>query len=54
MDVSELRDRIRRCLHPSHQLDTITGDHAVAGLEREERTLMPAAVLVPLVERPEG
>ncbi|MEZ5579082.1 MAG: CoA pyrophosphatase [Candidatus Competibacteraceae bacterium] len=32
----------------------MTGDHAVAGLEREERTLMPAAVLVPLVERPEG
>lgn len=54
MDLSELRDRIRRCLHPTHQLDTITGDHVVAGLEREERTLMPAAVLVPLVERPEG
>lgn len=49
-----MRDRIRRCLHSTHQLETITGDHAVAGMEREERPLMPAAVLVPLVERPEG
>jgi 8-oxo-dGTP pyrophosphatase MutT (NUDIX family) len=32
----------------------ITGDFAVAGMEREERILTPAAVLVPLVERPDG
>lgn len=57
MNLAELRDRIRRSLHPADELDTldtITGDHAVAGMEREERTLKPAAVLVPLVERPEG
>jgi 8-oxo-dGTP pyrophosphatase MutT (NUDIX family) len=49
-----MRDRVRRCLHSTHQVETITGDHAVAGMEREERTLMPAAVLVPLIERSEG
>ena len=54
MNRSELRERIRRCLHPSHDLEAITGDFAVAGMEREERTLTPAAVLVPLVERAEG
>jgi len=51
---AEMRDRIRRCLHSTHQVETITGDHAVAGMEPEERPLTPAAVLVPLVERPEG
>ncbi len=54
MNHAALRDRIRRCLHSTHQVETITGDHAVAGMEREERTLTPAAVLVPLVERAEG
>jgi 8-oxo-dGTP pyrophosphatase MutT (NUDIX family) len=51
---SKLRDRIRRCLHPTHHIQTITGDYAVAGIAAEQRTLTPAAVLVPLVERPEG
>ena len=54
MNRSELRAQIRCCLHPTHDLEAITGDFAVAGMEREERTLTPAAVLVPLVERPEG
>ncbi len=54
MNHADMRDRIRRCLHSTHQMETVTGDHAVAGMAREERTLMPAAVLVPLVERPEG
>ena len=54
MNPAELRDRIRRCLHSTHQIETITGDHAVAGMVAEERTLTPAAVLVPLVERLEG
>ena len=54
MIPARLRDRIRRCLHSTHQVEVITGDHAVAGLEREERALTPAAVLVPLVERAEG
>jgi len=51
---TDLRDRIRRCLHSTHQVEILTGDHAVAGMEREERPLTPAAVLVPLVERAEG
>ena len=54
MSHAEIRDRIRHCLHSTHQVETITGDHAVAGMAREERTLMPAAVLMPLVERSEG
>ena len=54
MKNREMRERIRRCLHPSHQMEVWSGDHAVAGMEREERSLMPAAVLVPLVERPAG
>ena len=54
MNRAELRERIRRCLHPTHDLETINGDFAVAGIAREERTLTPAAVLVPLVDRPEG
>jgi 8-oxo-dGTP pyrophosphatase MutT (NUDIX family) len=54
LNRATLRDRIRRCLHSTHQIETITGDHAVAGIAAEERSLMPAAVLVPLVERPEG
>ncbi|PWV59550.1 CoA pyrophosphatase [Plasticicumulans acidivorans] len=32
----------------------LSGDHAVAGLPREDRPLTPAAVLVPLVLRAEG
>ncbi|HRY16749.1 MAG TPA: CoA pyrophosphatase [Candidatus Competibacteraceae bacterium] len=35
-------------------METLTGDHAVAGMAREERTLLPAAVLIPLIERAEG
>lgn len=54
MNHAEIRDRIRHCLHSTHQVETITGDHAVAGMAREERTLMPAAVLMPLIERSEG
>lgn len=54
MNPAELRDRIRYCLHSTHQIETITGDHAVAGMVAEERTLTPAAVLVPLIERQEG
>lgn len=54
MNHALLRDRIRRCLHSTHQIETITGDYAVAGMAREERALTPAAVLVPLVERPAG
>lgn len=54
MNPAELRDRIRRCLHSTHQIEAITGDHAVAGMAAEARTLTPAAVLVPLVERLEG
>jgi len=55
--LPDLRERIRRCLHPQHPLttgDELSGDHAVAGLQAEERPLTPAAVLVPLVARPEG
>ncbi len=54
MNHAAMRDRVRRCLHSTHDIETVTGDHAVAGMQREERTLTPAAVLVPLVERPEG
>ena len=54
MNHAGMRDRIRRCLHSTHQVETITGDHAVAGMAREEGVLTPAAVLVPLVERSEG
>jgi 8-oxo-dGTP pyrophosphatase MutT (NUDIX family) len=54
VNPAELRDRIRRCLHFTHQIETITGDHAVAGMAAEERTLTPAAVLVPLIERSDG
>jgi len=54
VNPADLRDRIRRCLHSTHQIETITGDHAVAGMVAEERALTPAAVLVPLVERLDG
>jgi 8-oxo-dGTP pyrophosphatase MutT (NUDIX family) len=54
VNPAELRERIRRCLHSTHQIETITGDHVEAGIAAEERTLTPAAVLVPLVERLEG
>lgn len=48
------RHLIRQHLHPSHDSAALTGDFAVAGMEREQRVLMPAAVLIPLVDRPEG
>jgi len=51
---AEMRDRVRRCLHSTHRGEVLTGDHAVAGMEPEERALMSAAVLVSLVERSEG
>jgi len=51
---AEMRARIRGCLHPTHELDAVTGDHAVAGMEREERALTPASVLIPLIEWPRG
>ena len=54
MKHAQMRDRIRRCLHSTHRVEIYAGDHAVAGMAPEERPLMPAAVLVPLVERPEG
>ena len=54
MNHAAMRDRVRRCLRSTHQVETFAGDHAVAGTAREERTLMPAAVLAPLVERAEG
>lgn len=54
MKNKEMRERIRRCLHPTHHAGKVSGDHVIAGMERQERTLTPAAVLVPLVERPEG
>ncbi len=54
MNQAARRDQIRRCLHATHRIETITGDHTVAGMERMERPLTPAAVLVPLVERPAG
>lgn len=49
-----MRDQIRKCLNRRQDLKEVTGDFAVAGLQRERRTLMPAAVLVPLVDRREG
>ncbi|MEI2741063.1 MAG: CoA pyrophosphatase [Candidatus Competibacter sp.] len=54
MNHAEMRARIRGCLHPTHELDAVTGDHAVAGMEREERALTPASVLIPLIEWPRG
>lgn len=51
---SILEERVRRCLKRAHDLEEVTGDFAVAGLPREERALMPAAVLVPLVRHPTG
>lgn len=51
---SPLHERIRRSLHPRRPTELASGDFAVAGVEREERELLPAAVLAPLVDRPEG
>lgn len=49
-----LQERIRRCLSTPPGEDKLTGDFAVAGWPREERALLPAAVLIPLVQRPTG
>jgi len=49
-----LRESIRHCLHNNPISSGLAGDFAVSGLAREERELTPAAVLMPLVERPEG
>lgn len=51
---SSLQERIRRCLSAPPNQDNLTGDFAVAGWPREERALMPAAVLIPLVQRATG
>ena len=37
MNHPEWRNRVRRCLHSTHHIETLTGDHAVAGMERLER-----------------
>lgn len=49
-----MREHIRCCVHQEQPLAGGHGDYAVAGVAEEERFLMPAAVLVPLVDRPEG
>ena len=49
-----MRERIIQALHRDQPAEITTGDYAVAGSAREDRELMPAAVLVPLVERPAG
>lgn len=49
-----MRERIIQSLHPSCPSELKAGDFAVAGIVREQRALTPAAVLVPLVERPAG
>ncbi len=52
--VTSLRERILQSLQSEGPSQKVTGDFAVAGTAREQRPLMPAAVLVPLVERPAG
>ncbi len=54
--ADELRGLIRRCLAATHDVRALDGDHVVAGLppESHARPLRPAAVLVPLIERPTG
>lgn len=54
--ADELRGLIRRCLAATHDARALNGDHVVAGLppEPHARPLRPAAVLVPLIERPTG
>ncbi len=49
-----MRDKIRQCLKRDYDPAALTGDFAVAGVAREERILKPAAVLILLVDRPEG
>lgn len=46
------REAIRRQLHASPNTHLV-GDPVLVGTEREPRLLRPAAVLVPLVDRPE-
>ena len=46
-----MRARILRSLDSRPNPAHLSGDFAVAGIQREERILRPAAVLVPLVER---
>jgi 8-oxo-dGTP pyrophosphatase MutT (NUDIX family) len=52
--VPSLRESIRQCLHNKPLSGSLAGDFAVSGLAREERQLTAAAVLMPLVDRPEG
>lgn len=49
-----MRELIRPCLAQNTQVLGFTGDYAVAGVARDEGALTPAAVLIPLVERPDG
>lgn len=48
--IARIRTRLAQPPDPS----CLSGDHAVAGLPRPERALTAAAVLVPLVLRPDG
>jgi len=52
--LATTRSQIRRCFSRCQDTVAVTGDFAVAGTRREQRPLIPAAVLVPLVERPAG
>jgi 8-oxo-dGTP pyrophosphatase MutT (NUDIX family) len=54
MTPLSLRERIRHRLNAHYETGFITGDFAVAGVEREQRTLRLASVLIGLVERNEG
>lgn len=49
-----MRDHIRQRLRRRHDAIALTGDFAVAGIEREQQPLKPAAVLVPLVDHADG
>ncbi len=49
-----MRERIIRSLHSRPDPAYLDGDFAVAGAEPEQRTLRPASVLIPLVEREQG
>lgn len=54
VEIQRLREQIIHSLNRVLPAEIATGDFAVAGAVREELDLLPAAVLVPLVERPSG
>jgi 8-oxo-dGTP pyrophosphatase MutT (NUDIX family) len=54
MNAVSPRQWIRQCLREVADPSPVPGDYAVSGLARDERPLKPAAVLVPLVDRPDG